>query len=703
MEKSKALGAWVKTFFRVFLETLPLFGLIFIINPILIVFSTSEPASEYQTSFAILSLACVCACVLTALPISFFSNKYRRIAIAFLRSLFLISFIVTIFYPEGGRQLDGVAAANHSFFYYCVLYFFYIISVSFFTILFFRGNVVLRNIYVTFAILGFVSISYYYYTFQNTINSENQTYYFDKFNLSFASDRNIVVILADMLQGSTLEQYFMMNPKEQNNFQGFTLFSRATSPFPYTNYGAPALFSGNMYSSSSNKSSVQARKDAETSSFLTDAISSGFDNTVIGLSCIKAHENQISYVPATPEEKALTLFSLSIQRMIKKSVHILGFDPQMMLLVGYKKTSKDIMERLAVAPIGKSKNKILFFHSMVPHAPLVFRRKYLKSMPLFLKPLEWNVENYWDEMGFFVGQVTRLLDHMKRIGIYDNALIIVTGDHGHFIGEQDDLYKYPGTEDFDGIQKGPWARTAAMYNAAILIKPPLMRDSLQISRVASSTLGLRPLIKRYLTDKTSDLLKDFEILGKNKVVVFKDKIKSNPYEVVDDHVVLEFTGNVSSLPEEFVKNISKYNDISYKIGMKITDIGEYLVGPWIRDNDHAWLKGRPAKLVIRPSGVEKKIYKLQMVLKGLLNNKHRVQRVRLWLNDKELGMLSIKKRKKNMVELEIPMDLLVNDSINEFKFEPLDAISPKEINAWTTTVPLSIFLYSFQILEARKQ
>lgn len=324
-------------------------------------------------------------------------------------------------------------------------------------------------------------------------------------------------------------------------------------------------------------------------------------------------------------------------------------------------------------------------------------------MPLILKPLELNVENYWDEMAFFVGQLNRLLEHMKRVGVYDKSLIIVIGDHGHFIGDQDSLYTYPGAEDFEGHQNGPWARTAAMYNAAILIKPPGKEGSLQISRAASSTLGIRSLIKRYLADETSDLLNGFEILGKSKVVAFKDNISSNPYEISNDHVVLEFAGNVSSLAQQFEQDAWKHINISYKMGTKITDLSEYLTGHWLKIKGHAWLKGKPAKLVIRPSGVEKKPYKLQMVLKGLLNKRHLVQRVRVSLNNKELGTFSITKRKKNTVDLDIPMNLLVNDSINEFKFEPLDAISPKEIGAWATIDLLSIYLYSFQLLEAGEQ
>ena len=705
------LQNWLKTFFHVLLETLPLFGLIFIINPILIALAPREPF-DYQFSFVILGVVCICACLFTALPISFFSNKYRQIAIAFLRSLFLVFFVISIYYPEGARRLDGVTATDSSLLYYCVLYFSYIISLSVLMLLFLRSKVILRNLYVSFAILGFAFVIYY--PIQHWMTSETQIYYSDKTDLTFASDRNIIVILADMLQGSTIEQYFTMHPNEKNNFQGFTLFSRATSPFPFTTYAAPAIFTGNIYNSGPDNSSINARKEAETSSFITDAVNSNFDDIVIGLDIVKLHPTQFSFQSSNPLGTAITLFALSLQRIIKipldalVSVHtLLGLAPgenPTMWLVGYKKNSKDIMDRLATAPIGKSKNKVLFFHNMIPHAPIVFKRKDLESMPIFLEPLELTVENYWEEMGFFLGQVNHLLDHMKHIGIYDRSLIIIVGDHGHFIGGQDKLYDYPGAEDFEGTQKGSWARAAAMYNPGILIKPPLKRGSLQISRVASSILGLRSLIKQYLASEDLDLSKDFETLGKSKVIVFKDKISSNPYDVSDDHVVLEFIGNVSSLAQRFAKDTWKGRDLSYKVGTKTTDVTKYLDGYWIKEKENggAWLQGKPATLILHTSGVEKKIYKLLMVFSGLINERHPEQRVRVWLNGNELGMASITTPGKNTVELDIPMNLLVNDGVNEFKFEPLDAISPLEIGAWSTPSPISVFLYSMQLLESEE-
>jgi hypothetical protein len=360
-----------------------------------------------------------------------------------------------------------------------------------------------------------------------------------------------------------------------------------------------------------------------------------------------------------------------------------------MWLVGFKSTCKNIMERLATSPVGSSKNKILFFHSLIPHDPITFKRTDLSSQSLFFQPLEFTLENYWGEMGFFVGQVAQLTRHLKQLGIYDKSLVIITGDHGHHIGKLQELYG----DDFEGTQGGPWSTKAHMYNAAVLIKPPFKTGPLEISKAASSTLGLRPLVQKYLANETADLLKDFEIKGKNKVVVFKDG-SFDPYQYTADHVVLEFTGNVSALAQEF-KN-SK-DDPSHIIGRKITDVAKYLDGEWIKEPAGAWLKDKPAKLLVNTSGVEGKVYRLQLGCAGLINKQYPKQRIKVWLNNKQIGMFLLEKPGINMVELDIPANLLINGA-NEFKFEPLDAISPKEIGAWDNPQPLSVFLYSFQII-----
>ena len=567
--------------------------------------------------------------------------------------------------------------------------------------LFLREKVILRNLYVIFAVLGFAVA--FYYPVQQWMTSPPQTYYSDKTDLTFASDKNIIFIFADMLQGSTLGQYLTMHPSEKDNFQGFTLFSRATSPFPFTSYGAPSIMTGKLYTREQKPTATDEYADVATSSFITDAKTLGFDSTVIGLEIIQLHNSQICYQSSNPVETSRILLALSIQKIVK-TTSFLGLDVNMWI-AGYKKTSKNIMDRLALAPIGKSKDKILFFHSMIPHVPIVFKRQNLESMPLFLKPLELTVENYWEEMAFFLGQLTHLFDHMKRLGIYDKSLIIVTGDHGHPIGTQPSLDDHPGSTDFEVFQKGTWTYIAGMYNAAILIKPPLQSGKLKISKAAASTLGLRPLIKQYLTDEASDLLKNFEILGKNKVVVFKNNVTPDPYGYPDNHVVFEFRGNVSALAQQLKKDLWNNCNIVYKLGTKVTDVSEYVDNAWLSpENEGVWLQNRPATLCMRIPNIEKKFYTLHMDVSGLVNKQHPVQKIRVSLNDKVLGIISITTSlKKQSVDLEIPMNLLVGNGVNVFTFQPLNAISPKEIGAWDFDSPLSMFLRSFQLIPLQEK
>jgi hypothetical protein len=682
---------WLKSYLHVFLETLPFVGLIFVLNPILIALAPSEPF-DHKLAFVILGAVGLLVSMFVALVISFASDKYRHIIITLFRSLFLLFFSISIFYSQGGSRIDGSTTITPSLAYYFLFYGSCTIAVVVLFVLFEKFKNVLRNLYVTFALFG-VILAIYYPLLRWEQPSPHVHNYSVNTNLDFASDRNIIVILADMMQGSTLEQYFRIYPTEKDNFQGLTLFSRATSPFPFTTYAAPAILTGNVYNKGSIKTAEEAQKEAWTSSFLTDAMNSGFAPTTIGLDCVKLHPDQFSYQSSNPFGAALTLFALSIQKMTQ-SPRALGFNSERWL-VGYKIKSTEIMDRLAEAPIGKSKNKIFFFHSMIPHAPCVFKRKDLEFMPLLLDPLDLNVENYWEETAFFLGQLSRVFEHMKRLGIYDKSLIIITGDHGHFIGGQGKLYEYPGSEDFEGDSRGAWARFVSMYNPGILIKPPLTEGALQISRAASSTLGIRPLVQRYIANQT-ELLKDFELTGQNKVIVFKEGITSDPYQSPDEHILLEFSGNASALAHIFKNSQWVERDLLYKIGNKITNFKNHLNCKWLLETGGAWLQGRSADLSILLPDIEDKAYKLQVSFSPLVNKRHPIQRIRISLNNTVLGLFSFKE--KQILDIVIPKGLFVKDKINKFTFEPLDAISPKEIGAWESSSELSVFLQSFQLL-----
>jgi len=96
----------------------------------------------------------------------------------------------------------------------------------------------------------------------------------------------------------------------------------------------------------------------------------------------------------------------------------------------------------------------LFINYMDPHEPLLppepFKSKYsvisreyvlnLTNMKKLGKPLnemerEYMKSRYDGEIAFLDNEIGSLFEHLKENEIYDNSLVIITSDHGEFLGE----------------------------------------------------------------------------------------------------------------------------------------------------------------------------------------------------------------------------------------------------------------------------
>jgi arylsulfatase A-like enzyme len=70
----------------------------------------------------------------------------------------------------------------------------------------------------------------------------------------------------------------------------------------------------------------------------------------------------------------------------------------------------------------------LFLHYMDPHAPYTPPDRFLKAFP----------ENpYYGEVAFVDECVSYIIRYLKKSGLSDNTLIIITADHGESLGEHD--------------------------------------------------------------------------------------------------------------------------------------------------------------------------------------------------------------------------------------------------------------------------
>ena len=107
------------------------------------------------------------------------------------------------------------------------------------------------------------------------------------------------------------------------------------------------------------------------------------------------------------------------------------------------------------------------FHLITPHPPFVTDSRCRFSG----KELEREYIHIYNQARCALGQVVKLLDKLKRAGIYDTATILVHGDHGIGLPFQD-FKRGPNDDARD------FPRTIGNSNPLLLLKPPGRRGEL---------------------------------------------------------------------------------------------------------------------------------------------------------------------------------------------------------------------------------
>ena len=677
------MSKWLRRLARMVLESMPLCGLITLLNPALILLGAPQHIFGVE-SWLILGGLFLLSSLIFGTILSFLPERSWLWVIPGLRALFALCFLITIFYPKGGHRLDGVIPPEPSKGFFASLYIAYTLVFLVLFIAIRRYKQTLSGVHTVLVFMSIASIGYALYGVHAELAASQLSS--GTTDLTYAKKKNVIFIIADMLQGSAVEQFFSVNPDTREEFHGFTAFSRATSPFPFTSFSLPAILSGRLYASSQKTDYDENLKVAQGDSFITDATDRGYDLTAIGWKVYPAHPKQHSYPPFARKgiSDSVLLCDLGLTRLTKRSFILMHASEQLKEMIHLKKESLKILESMSCAPLGPSEKKVLFIHNFVPHAPIYFKNNHVPHLPI-LREQPFTGESYMDEIAFFMTTISTLLQHLRNLGVYDEALIIITGDHGHFFGAHESLYTtFPGAEDFEGWEQGSWARAASMYNPAILIKPPRSTSALRISREAVCLTNLRDVVRSYLDTndvQLDSILRNAAAKSGKKIVVFPEAGKSNPYASTRDHTVLENPGNASDLPRLFLATKPKVNEWpEYRLGVTLSPPTNLMTRKWFKEEKGAWLTDHVGRFQLKPVGFSQGDHTIELEATPLVNKVHPHQRVRITANGITLGELTVT-NPRQMLQVPLPASVLKrNPDGLLIEFTSLDAVSPDE--AW---------------------
>jgi len=250
---------------------------------------------------------------------------------------------------------------------------------------------------------------------------------------SYSTDRNIVLILVDTLQNDIAEGLF--RSRDNENFNGFTLFTNASGQYPFTTLSIPYIFSGLRYEPGMGVHDHLTRSDdVRMDSILAKH---GWETSYLslldrGVYVAKAYE--------TARNRKL-LKDVSLYRFLPTAVKMLVFgdgydftgnthvagdniDPHEAL--GFSSnTDVAILRKLTTdMHLGTSKPQFKWIHLWGAHPPARLDSECNTTLP------QANLQSYKDQATCIIKLIDAYLAAMKESGVYDKSQIYILGDHG---------------------------------------------------------------------------------------------------------------------------------------------------------------------------------------------------------------------------------------------------------------------------------
>ncbi|MEZ5276213.1 MAG: sulfatase-like hydrolase/transferase [Opitutaceae bacterium] len=264
---------------------------------------------------------------------------------------------------------------------------------------------------------------------------------------TFSKKQNVLIILLDTLESDVVQQVFDEFPSDQQVFDGFVFYRNSLSGYPTTKANVPLILSGEYYRNRINAYTFAenlSKSEDNLPRFLKDR---GFRTHLIGTRNLFIADNansdiQIDYLRnASGVDLSRELLSLAdltafrvVPHFLKKRVYNnqrwffinLGADhelddmPAVENLYDLKFTRA--LERQASVDDGKPVFKYIHFWGAHPPIRLNEKLDYVE--------LPHSRENLVTYTRAGMEMLHRIFRKMKEIGVYDNTLIVVTGDHG---------------------------------------------------------------------------------------------------------------------------------------------------------------------------------------------------------------------------------------------------------------------------------
>ena len=539
---------------------------------------------------------------------------------------------------------------------------------------------------------------------------------------AFHNGPNVVHIIVDGFQGNVFESLVEENPGIAEDLQGFVFFRDTLTTSAVTYLSVPATLSGKAFD---NSVSITQFQDETL----------GGDNLYSFLAA-NGHEIDVaspvwwnldrdyfaSYyrVPApfasladTIRTTAWYLLDISLFRqapyLLKPAIYRNGvwlFSSELSKHPEQKfqhfAHSAFLADLTARANVQRASPTYKLVHIITPHAPLVSN----PDCSFTGRELEGQFEPYADQSLCSLRTVQSLLRRLRELDIYDDALVIIHGDHGG--GVAFDMVSPDGPSSSFEALPGEWGNPLPL----LLVKPPRAEGKLEISDRLVSLVDVPATVADLLgkqhafpghsmfSDEPATYRRMYYSSTQHRnEAAEKGRFANFTSYAVDGSI---FDTDSWSRLEQFEVSAEELSG-QYAWGTPLTfgrsgSFKPFGDGGWTvtRGSEVNWTQGKETGLLIPLPGSDRDL-RMSFTIRPLLApGKLDRQRVRVTVNGEDIAQLELSENRFKTHEVIIPARLIEEDLIS-VRFHLPDAASPLSLGSGEDARELALAFVKFQI------
>jgi hypothetical protein len=543
---------------------------------------------------------------------------------------------------------------------------------------------------------------------------KSYSFIYDESEFEFSENSNVIIIVLDAFQSDMFQEIINDDDDYKEMFTGFIYYRNTVGGYPSTVASIPLILTGEYFNNSvpfdtfiqTSYKSESLPKIFKEHGYITDVY--GYSRLVYP---DKDLESNVQPNFLNHEVMLYQLEKLGKLTIFRQSPYFFKETTYPLLIdVYHEKKSGRFVERLKKQSIRLNETPIFkFYHLDVPHMP------FLLNEHLEYGKLPDNRAGYKEQSKASLQIVGNLLERLKEKGIFDKSMIVVVADHG----VSNNAY---------GINLSQMQSIAAISYVSqnvvtgglplMLVKPlnstrpftisdaPVSISDIPKSVAAelnvSSTFAGESVFNVRETDKRNFTFYHYFLTHEYYYGDYLPPLK--------EYTVSNFSWYANSwhptYREYTSRGIEIHNPPEYYLGTTIKfgndqQSQDFTISGWSSPDDGSlWSDGGSATIAFSMNRSHSTLMNLQInAYPFIVEHKHEIQRVAVYLNKHELGNYSFTQSQPQDMEFLIEPDYL-NEQVQYLTFYFPDAISPLELGISGDSRDLAIALLSFTLSEA---